>query len=121
MAYKISMWIVIFLVSFNAGAGLLIASGSADYIGVSPDVCTPESVAQAGETTQNVDTGTGGGSTLFGFYNALADPLETAFDAIFPGAAMLKCAGIPQYIVNFAFAGLALVPGFDLILFLRRG
>jgi len=121
MAYKISMWIVIFLVSFNAGAGLLIGSGAADYIGVSPEVCTPDSVSNAAETSQNVDTGTGGGSTLFGFYNALADPLESIFDAIFPGAAMMKCAGIPKYIVNYGFAGLALVPGFDLILFLRRG
>lgn len=121
MAYKISMWIVIFLVSFNAGAGLLIASGAADYVGVSPQVCAPDSVENADDRAQNVDTGTGGGSTLFGFYNALADPLEGLFDAIFPGAAMLKCTGIPTYVVNFSFAGLALVPGFDLILFLRRG
>lgn len=121
MPYKISMWIVIFLLFFNGGAALMNTSGASDYLGVSPDVCAPDSLQNAGETSQGFSTGGGGGSTLFGFYNQIAGMFETLFNSIFPGAAMLKCAGIPDYVVTFAFSGLAVVPGIDIAIFLRRG
>lgn len=121
MPYKISMWIVVFLLFFNAGAVLMNASGTSDYLGVSPQTCTPDSLANADNTAQDFSTGGGGGSTLFGFYNQIAGMLETLFNSIFPGAAMLKCAGLPNYIVTFLFSGLAVIPGIDLAIFLRRG
>lgn len=119
MPYKLSIWIVLFLVAFNGGHVMLDASGTYDYLGVSADPGTPSEVTQAANQVDNYDTGTGGGSTLFGLYNTLADPLEAVFNAILPGAAMLKNVGVPTYLVNFTFAPLALIPGIDLIKFLR--
>ncbi|GAA0305483.1 hypothetical protein [Halarchaeum salinum] len=121
MPYKISMWIVLFLVFFNAGAGLLGASGAAAYLGVQPSPGGGEELASATSSTQDFRTGSGGGETLFALYSTLSGTLESIFNAIFPGAAMLKNAGVPDYLVTFLFTGLALIPGYDLIMFLRRG
>lgn len=119
MPYKASFVIVLFLIFFAAMPGVLASSGTADYIGYHPEVCAQELTES--EEMQKFDTGQTGGSTLFGLYNSLAKPLESLFNSIFPGAAMLKCGGVPPYMVNFLFAGLAIVPGRDLIKFLRSG
>ncbi|MUV59790.1 hypothetical protein [Halobacterium sp. CBA1126] len=112
---------MLFLVFFNAGAGLLAVSGTAEYLGVQPNPGGGEALAGATDSTQNFQTGQGGGETLFTLYNTLSGTLESIFNAIFPGAAMMKNVGVPDYLVNFLFTGLALIPGYDLILFLRRG
>ena len=120
MAYKISMWIVIFFVAFNAAAGLMSLSGTADYMGLDPDVSGGEEINAATNEAQSYGTGSPGGSTLSGFYNALASPLEATFNLIFPGFAMLK-AFVPTYLVNFGTAALAMVPGYDIAMYLRSG
>lgn len=121
MAYKISMWIVLFLLFFNGGAVMLQASGAADYLGVTPATGGGERLDDVSDELNSYETGNGGGSTLFGLYNTLSQPLEAAFNAIFPGAQMLKNVGVPGYLVTFLFTGLAVVPGYDLLVFLRAG
>lgn len=121
MPYKISMWIVLFFVFLNGSAVMLGASGTADYLGINPQPGQDDAVQDARQISEGYDTGGGGGSTLFGFYNTLASPLESVFNTIFPGAAMMKNVGVPYWMVNFVFAGLALVPGYDLAIYLRSG
>lgn len=121
MPYKISVWIALFLLFFNGGAIMLDTSGAADYAGLDPSTCAGQELTTVANTLQDYDTGQGGGSTLFGLYNTISNPLEGLFNLVFRGGAMLKCAGVPKWIVNFLFTGLAVIPGLDLILFLRSG
>lgn len=121
MSYKISVWIALFLVSFNGGHVMLDVSGTYDYLGVQPDLGNTDQIDRAKQSVEEVNTGGGGGDTLFGLYNTIAGPIETIFDTIMPGAKMLKNVGVPDYLVNFTFGTLALIPGIDFILFMRRG
>lgn len=121
MPYKLSFWIVMALVSLNAGHVALNASGTYDYIGVSPNLCDTGPLEDSQEQAKAFGTGQGAGETLFNLYNVLANVLDSIFDSILPAAKMIKCAGVPNYLVNFAFATLAMIPGFDLIVFLRSG
>jgi len=119
MAYRISFWIVIFLLCFNGGAALMDASGASDYLGVEPSTGNPEQLEEAQENSQNFDPGEGSGDTLFGVANSLTSPLETIFNTIFPGGKMLINVGVPSYLVTFALTALSIIPGYDLMQFLR--
>lgn len=118
MAYRLSIWIVLFLISFNAGAVMLDSAGVDDYLGISTELGDTSAIEQAQDTT-DVQTGTGTGSTLFGTYNRLTTALNTFFNAIMPGAEMMKNAGVPAELVNFTFSVLVVIPVIDLIRFLR--
>jgi len=121
MPYKISVWIVLFLVAFNAGHVMLGASGTYDYLGVNPNPGAPSEVEDAANTAQQFSGNPGAASTLFQLYNAIAGPLETIFNAVLPGFAMLKNVGVPAYLVNWIIGPVALIPGIDLINFFRSG
>lgn len=123
MPYKISIWIFIFLVSFNAGAIALDTLGVDDYMGISSDVGDTSELDSAADTS-SFQTGTGTGSTLFGTYNRVASTLNGFLNAIMPGAEMLKAAWPdPTFhtLVNMVFSVLAVIPVIDLALFVRRG
>ncbi len=119
MAYRISFWIVIFLICFNGGALLLETSGAADYMGVEPSTGSPEQLEEAKDSAKNFDTGEGSGDTLFGLANSLMNPLETIFNTIFPGGEMLINVGVPAYLVTFCLTALSIIPGYDAMQFLR--
>lgn len=118
MAYRLSIWIVLFLISFNAGAVFLDATDVDDYLGINTELGDTSEIETAQNTT-DVQTGTGTGSTLFGTYNRLTTALNTFFNTIMPGAEMMKNAGVPPDIVNFVFSVLVVIPVIDLIRFLR--
>lgn len=123
MPYKLSIWIFVFLLSFNSGAIALEQTGAADYMGISPDLGDTSELDSAA-STQEFQTGTGSGSTLFGTYNRMASTLNGFLNAIMPGAEMLKNAWPnPTFhlLVNMVFTVLSVIPVIDLILFVRRG
>lgn len=121
MAYKLSVYIVLFLVFFNGGAALLDASGTTEHLGLDTTTSNGDDIEAKADNARDFSVGGGVGETLFGLYNAVAGVLETVFDTLTPGAKMLKSAGVPDYLVNFTFAGLYVVPGIDLINFFRSG
>lgn len=121
MSYKISIWIVLFLLFFNGGAVMLEESAAADYLGVNPAVGDNEQLDKAKQEAQKYGTGTGGGQTLFGLWNSLSNVLQTVVDSIFPAATMMRNVGVPNYIVTYFFTGISIVPGIDVIMFLRSG
>lgn len=121
MAYKISVYIVLFFLAFNAGHVMLDTTGTYDYMGVETNPGDASSLEQATSDMKSYQPGKGTGSTLFGLYNAIAGVIEGLFDTIFPGFAMLKHAGVPHEIVNYLSAVLAIIPGYDLAKFLRSG
>lgn len=116
---RVSVWIVMFLLFFNAGAGMLISTGVADEIGINPQTGNDDRLEAANESASNINPGSGSGGTLFGLYNALAQTLETIFNAILPGAAMLKTAGFPAFFVDFLFTAAFVIVGLDTIAFFR--
>lgn len=118
---KASVYIVIFLISFNAGGVMLQSTGVADELGLNADPGSTDELEQAEQQGENFDVGGGAGQTLFGLYASLAGVLETIFNAVMPGAAMLKRAGVPDFYVNFAFAFAAMIPVFDVASYLRSG
>lgn len=119
MAYKLSVYIVLFLLFFNGAAVLLNASGTADYLGVEPDTGDTNKLDAAREESKSFGVSRGIGDTLFGLWITLSTVIETIVGAVFPGANMLMNAGVPSYIVSYGMAGLAVVPGIDLVKFLR--
>lgn len=121
MAYRLSVWIVVFLLSFNGGAVMLTETGAAEYMGIGVDVGDTSELDDATDDSE-FDTGTGTGQTLFGTYNQLSGFLNGIFNAIMPGAEMLKNAfPDPTFalMVNFIFSVLAIIPTIDLAKFIR--
>jgi len=118
---KLSIQIVLFLVFFNAGAGMIQATAVSDDLGISPETGEPDELQEAQDQADKFSAGGGLGDTLFGLISALGTALNTIVNAIFPGAAMLKNVGIPDPIVNFLFSGMTLYVAFDMMDFLRTG
>lgn len=116
---RVSVHIVLFLVFFNAGAVMLQDTGVADDMGINPDEGNDERLEQASDAAREPDPGSGIGSTLFGMYNSLAGTVETVFNTIFPGAAMLKANGFPNFWIDFLFAAMPIIVGLDTVAFFR--
>jgi hypothetical protein len=121
MAYKLSVYVVLFLLFFNGSAILLDASGTTEHLGIETSTDNGDEVVAASEDARTFEVGGGLGQTLFGLYAALGGVLEGLFNAVNPGAAMLKSTFVPDYLVNFVFLGLHLLPAIDIVKFLRSG
>lgn len=118
---KASVYIVLFLISVNAGAVMLEKTGVAADLGVDMSTDKAAELETAEAQADQYGAGSGAGSTLFGLYASLAGVLETVFNGVMPAAAIMKRAGVDKLYVHFAFAFLAMVPVFDTISFLRSG
>lgn len=116
---KVSVYIVIALLSMNAAAVMLSSTGVADDLGLQPSTDKPSELEDAERKGEDFDAGSGIGSTLFGLWATLAGVLESIFFAINPAAEMLVRYGVPMFYVSFVFATGELWGVFDLISFLR--
>jgi len=116
---RVSVYIVLFLLFFNAGAVMLESTGIADTMGIQPAEGNSDELEDAKRAAESPDPGNGLGGTLFGLYNSLAGLLETIFDTIFPGAAMLKANGFPDFFITFLFSGASIVVALDIASYFR--
>jgi hypothetical protein len=121
---KTSVYIVLFLVFFNAGGFLYTEAGVDDYLGVEFTTGDNPELERAEQQANSVSDQASGAidGTLIGLYNTVTGILATIFNAINPGAAMLKAAvASPTFdlLVNFSFAGMWVVTGITLVEFLR--
>lgn len=116
---RVSVYLVLFLLFFNAGAVMLESTGIADTMGIQPAEGNSQELEEAKQAAESPDPGNGIGGTLFGLYNSLAGLLETIFDTIFPGAAMLKANGFPDFFINFCFSGASIVVALDIAGYFR--
>lgn len=119
MGYRISVWVAIFLVFFNAGAVFIDSTGTDEYLGIEPDTGDVSEIEQAESSTQKFDTGTGQGQTLLGTYNRLSSTLNEVINAVQPGKEMLEAAGVPASVTGFLWSGFGMILGIDIVLFLR--
>lgn len=112
--------LTIFFVALNLFAGMMLSSGAAADLGISPDVGGDEAVDEAVQNQQDVTTGTTTGSTLFGMYNVLSNQIGSLFSILFPGLLMLERAGVPNYITQGFFGPLfSVMIGITVMSFLR--
>lgn len=116
---RVSVYIVMFLLFFNAGAAMLETTGVAESMGIAPSEGNDAQLEKAKQEARSPDPGSGLGGTLFGLYNSIAGTLETVLNTIFPGAEMLKANNFPDFVVNWAFAGMPIIVGLDIAGYFR--
>lgn len=121
MPYKLSFWLAILVISLNASVVLLSSAGAFAWMGVTPEAGQQEQLDDIDDQQQQYDVGGTDAPTLAGFRLGLNDPLSVMFDAIFPADSMLKSLGVPPYIVTFFWTVVTVIPGYDVIKFLRSG
>lgn len=119
MTYRISVWVALFLVFFNAGAIFIDQTGADDYLGIEPDTGDSSELDEAESTAKEYKTGTGQGSTLLGTYNRLASVLNGVVNAVQPGKEMIEANGAPASVTGFLWSGFGVIIGVDVALFLR--
>lgn len=112
--------LVVFFIAFNLFAGMLMATGVASMMGLNAEVGGDDAVNKRVQNSEDVDSGTSTGDTLFGMYNVLSTQLGGFFGAIFPGLNMLNRAGVPQFITGGFLGPLFSIAIFvDIVSFLR--
>lgn len=112
--------LVVFFLSFNLFAGMLMATGVDGVLGIDANVGEDDEVQNLEDQTDDVSTGNGLGATLFAMYNALAGAIGSVFNFIFPGLLMLERAGVPSYITaGFMGPIFSVLIAFDVVSFLR--
>jgi len=105
--------LLVFFVAFNLFSVALTASGVASAVGLNAAYgqdCPyddPEAIANSNipacsleDTTDDVPTGPGSGSTLLGLYNLVGGFASSIYDFIFPGLNLLNYAGVPMFITD---------------------
>lgn len=113
--------IVIFFVTMNVFAGVIIGLGVDSTMGLDGSIHQQKDVAN--QEDFDIDTGTGTGSTLFGMYNVVLKQFTGLLESVFPAIQLLGNAGMPAELITGATTllgtiafidGLAYVRGFSL-------
>lgn len=114
---KMSVQISLFLVCFNAFAGLVVATGVAGDLGI--HVQEGYEVVEPATVEEPDLGGSGIQSTLFAMYNRLTQQVADIMWAITPGYQMLK-AYVPDAWVDFVLLPVSsVIVGKDMIAFAR--
>lgn len=112
--------LVIFFLCFNLFAGMLMATGAAQAIGLGEtNVGGDDRTEKLNKTADSTPTGSGAGQTLFGLYNVLTSFVSTIFKYLFPGVAMLERAGVPGYITGMLNTVFSVLIAIDVVAFFR--
>lgn len=122
---------VVFFFAVNLFALMLTGTGLAATMGVDasiseacPDNPTQEQInsnpnCSLQDTTDDVPTGPGTGSTLIGLYNIVGGFASDVYGYIFPAIGMLQRAGTPQPITNLLGTMFGLLIAIDVASFIR--
>lgn len=111
----IAINLTVLLLFLNATPGLLMASGTAADIGISPDVGGDESAKQVDESASQVEATGGFGQTLFGLYTTVASAVSGIVNFVTAGPTMLTNAGLPGWLVGFIFVPQYIIVGATII------
>lgn len=105
----------IILMFLNAGPGMLVASGVANDMGITPAVSGDQAIGDANTAMQNVEVSGGFASTLFAVYTSVTGPVRAVMGILFGGPIMLISAGVPGWLVDFMFAPQYVIVGGTII------
>lgn len=111
--------LAIFALSLNLFSGLLIGTGAAAGLGISPEVGGDSTVEESTSQAESFQSGSPTGSTLFGMYNVIAGVLGTLASPVTALPNMLNTAGVPGAITGMMKGILAVVYALGLASFLR--
>lgn len=110
---SVNLVIVLFLL--NASAGLLVASGWSEDVGIDLNPGADDEIQTANETAQSVDAGSSIGQTLFGMLASAAKTVRTIFTVIFIAPIMFQNLGVPTWVTAFVFAPMYIIVGIDVL------
>lgn len=91
--------LLVFFLAFNLFAGVLVAQGVDEAIGIDATVGEHDEYDDV-SGRDSVETGTPRGDNLFGMYNVVTNQVKNIFTTIFPGLNMMDRAGVPGYITG---------------------
>jgi len=111
----IAINVTVLLMFLNAAPGVLVASGTAADLGITPSVGGDEAINEANENIRNVEASGGFGDTLFGLYTTVTGPIRAVLGIVAGGPIMLISAGVPGFIVDFIFVPQYLIVGATII------
>lgn len=111
--------IVVFMVSMNAFAGIMMAQGIDSMLGLDTTVGEDSEFDQAADDADTVNTGSSLGDTLFGMYNTLANGVGAIYDVIYPGLRMMERAGVPGYLTGLLGNLFTFIIFFDVASYVR--
>lgn len=119
MARPVTLAVVFFL-SLNLFAGLLMSTGAAATLGISAEVGGDDAREELeGDTQSGLPTGSPSDGTLFGLYNVIGGFLSGVFNFVFPGLNMLNRAGVPSFLTNMLGSIFSLLIVIDIAAFVR--
>jgi len=110
-----SVNIAVILFLLNASAGLMVASGFAEDVGVELDPGAGDELDAVNESSQNVSTGSSIGQTLFGTIAEVAKTAQSIFSIIFIAPIMFQNLGVPSFITAFVFAPMYIYVSVDIL------
>lgn len=93
----------VFLLFVNGAAGLMVASGTANDLGVNPSVSGDQAINDANSELKNVKVSGGLASTLYALYTSVTGPVKAFVGLIFGGPIILASIGVPGWILDFVF------------------
>lgn len=108
------MKLVFVLVFLNSAAELLRASGWSSAVGADPDPGATAEMQKALDAASNIRPGGGFGDTLFALYNSVTSTFRAIFEFALAAPTMMTNIGLPDYVVAFMFAPMALIIGRDI-------
>jgi hypothetical protein len=113
---RITSTILVFLIIINGATTVMVGSGFADDIGVSPGPASQDEINQSiADAKQGFNPSGGGLSTLFGLFVSAMSLFEELFQVAFAAPAMFMNMGFPSWIVTPFFAPLYLVSTLELV------
>lgn len=107
--------VTVLLMFLNAAPGVLVASGTAADLGITPSVSGDQAIGDANENVRNVEASGGFGDTLFGLYTTVTGPIRAVMGVVLGGPIMLISAGVPGWLVDFIFVPQYLIVGGTII------
>lgn len=107
----IAINVAVFLLFVNGAAGMMVASGTAADMGVTPSISGDQTVNDANSAVQNIRVSGGFASTLYALYTSVTGPVKAFLGLIFGGPIILASIGIPGWLLNFVFLPQYLVVG----------
>jgi hypothetical protein len=92
--------LAIFMISLSLFAQLMLSTGAAAAIGLDTRVGGQEATDKVQKQSEEVESGSPTGSTLFGMYNVLVSQIKNLLGILNPGLRMMYNVGVPPAIVG---------------------
>jgi hypothetical protein len=118
---KITTWILIAFVIFNAFAVMLDSTGVAADLGINSGRGHSGELDDVANQRKQIDTGSTQGFTLGSMWTTLGEQLAGLYGAVFPGIRMLNNVGVPAMWTSLMSTVVSSIMGIELIGFFRRG